>query len=297
MTDYRSGFVAIVGKPNVGKSTLINTLIGQKVSITSSKPQTTRHRILGVLTQPHRQIVLVDTPGLHNTKGKTLNKVIARTTRSSMVGVDVIVMMITYSGWREADRYVLNALKSVAVPMILVINKIDRIKEKERLLPLIEESTRLMEFKEIVPLSAKTGLNASVLLECVSNLLPVGPMCFPADQVTDRDTRFMISELIREQVFRLLGEEIPYATAVRVDGLDDSDPFLVQAHIWVDKESQKGIVVGKKGQRIKEISTRARHSIEQYLDRHVYLDLMVKVRKGWADSQSDLYSLGYFEDR
>lgn len=297
MTDCRSGFVTIVGKPNVGKSTLVNTIIGQKVSITSSKPQTTRHRILGVYTQPKCQIVFVDTPGLHNAAGKTLNKVITRTARSSMVGVDVIVMMITYAGWTDADRHVLNAVKNVSVPVVLVINKIDRIKKKERLLPLIEQSANLMEFEEIVPLSAKSGLNTGVLLKCVSNLLAVGPMYFPEEQVTDRDDRFMISELIREQVFRLTGEEIPYATAVRVAGWHDEEPFRIQAHIWVDKESQKGMVVGQKGQRIKEISTRARHSIERYLGRHIYLDLMVKVRKGWADSQTDLNRLGYFEDR
>ena len=296
MDNYRSGFVSIIGKPNVGKSTLLNTLVGQKVSITSSKPQTTRHRILGVHTDSDSQIVFVDTPGLHKAEGKTLNKVIARTARSSLVGVDVVVMMITYAGWRSADRFVLNAVQEVSVPVILVINKIDRIKEKERLLPLIEASSKLMDFSEIVPLSAKSGLHTGRLREGVSKLLPVAPMCFPKEQVTDRDARFMISELIREQVFRLLGEEIPYATAVRVHGVQEAEPFQIEAHIWVDKQSQKGIVVGKKGQRIKEISTRARHSIEQYLERHIYLDLVVKVRRGWADKQTDLNSLGYTED-
>lgn len=297
MANRRSGFVAIVGKPNVGKSTLINTIVGQKVSITSRKPQTTRHRILGVLTTKESQIVFVDTPGLHDTGGKALNKIIARTARSSLTGVDVIVMMINCAGWQDADRHVLKAVRKAAVPVVLAINKIDKLKEKEKLLPLIAQSAGLFGFEEIVPLSAKSGLHTDLLVGSVSKLLPEGPMCFPDEQVTDRDARFMISELIREQVFRLLGEEIPYATAVRVDDIEEADPLRVRAHIWVDKGSQKGIVVGKKGQKIKDISTRARLSIEGYLGRHIYLDLTVKVRTGWADNQADLYSLGYSEDR
>ena len=296
MDNYRSGFVTIVGKPNVGKSTLLNTLVGQKVSITSSKPQTTRHRILGVHTDSNTQIVFVDTPGLHKPEGKALNKVITRTARSSLAGVDVVVMMITYAGWRQADRFVLNVVKGVSVPVILAINKIDRIKEKERLLPLIDASSKLINFAEIIPLSAKSGLHTGELRKSVSKLLPVAPMCFPEEQVTDRDARFMVSELIREQVFRLLGEEIPYTAAVRVHTMQEAEPFQIEAHVWVDKQSHKGIVVGKKGQRIKEISTRARHSIERYLGRHVFLDLVVKVRRGWSDNQADLNSLGYTED-
>lgn len=297
MTDFRSGFVTLIGKPNVGKSTLLNTIIGQKISITSGKPQTTRHRILGVHTTEHCQIVFVDTPGLHKGSGKTLNKVITRTTRASMLHVDAIVLMIAYTGWDDKDRYVLSSIKNIQVPVILAINKIDKMSNKERLLPLIEESSKLMDFAEIIPLSAKSGNNTAALLDSLSTLLPLGPMCFPEDQITDRDTRFMLSELIREQVFRLLGEELPYATAVRIAGLHEGDPLRVEAHIWVERESQKGIVVGKNGQRIKEISTRARKSIEQYLGKHVFLDVLVKVRKGWADNQADLNSLGYVEGR
>ena len=297
MTDYRSGFVAIVGKPNVGKSTLINTLIGEKISITSSKPQTTRHRTLGVRTGINYQIVFVDTPGLHDAGSKALNRMIARTAKSSMIGVDVVLLMITYSGWQAADRHVLHAVKEASVPVILAINKIDRLKDKSRLLPLIQESADLMDFREIIPLSAKSGLNTDALLNSVRKLLPVAPMCFPQEQVTDRDARFMISELIREQVFRLLGDEIPYDAAVRVDDMSGQKPMQIRAHIWLDKDSQKGIVVGKKGGRIKQISTRARQSIERYLKQQVFLELVVKVRRGWADSQIDLYSLGYQEDR
>ncbi len=292
----RSGFVTIVGKPNVGKSTLINKIVGEKVSITSSKPQTTRHRIIGIHTKAKCQMVFVDTPGLHSPRGKALNRVIARTAQSSMIDVDVLVLMITYAGWHAADRYVLRAVRDVSAPVILAINKIDRLKQKERLLPLIEKSANMMNFEAIVPLSAKSGRHTDLLLEAVAKLVPAGPMYFPTEQITDRDTRFMLSELVREQVFRLLGDEIPYGAAVRVDTIDDQEPLRIQAHIWVDKKSQKGIMLGKKGQRIKQISTRARHSIERYLGRRVYLDLVVKVRKGWADNQADLNSLGYWEN-
>ena len=297
MAGFRSGFVTLLGKPNVGKSTLLNTIIGQKISITSSKPQTTRHRILGVYTTDQCQIVFVDTPGLHKVSGKTLNRVITRTTRVSMLDVDAIVLMIACTGWDDADRYVLGSVKNISVPVILAINKIDKIKSKERLLPLIEESSKLMNFAEIIPLSAKSGTNKSALLNSLATLLPLSPMCFPEDQITDRDTRFMLSELIREQVFRLLGEELPYATAVRIAELHEDDPVRIEAHIWVERESQKRIVVGKNGQRIKEIGTRARKSIEQYMGRHIFLDILVKVRKGWADNQADLNSLGYVEGR
>lgn len=297
MSGFRSGFVTLLGKPNVGKSTLLNTLVGQKISITSSKPQTTRHRILGVHTTKAYQIIFVDTPGLHKPSGKTLNKVITRTARASMLDVDAIVLMITCAGWDDKDRYVLNSVRNVKIPVILAINKIDQVKNKERLLPLIEESSKLMDFAEIVPISAKTGVNTAALLNCLATLLPLSPMCFPEDQITDRDTRFMLSELIREQAFRLLGEELPYAIAVRIADMNEGNPPRIEAHIWVERESQKGIVVGKDGQRIKEIGSRARKSIEQYLGRHVFLDILVKVRKGWADNQADLNSLGYVEGR
>ena len=297
MGDFRSGFVTLIGKPNVGKSTLLNTIIGRKISITSNKPQTTRHRILGIYTTKQCQIIFVDTPGLHKPSGRTLNKVITHTARASMLDVDAIVLMITCAGWDDKDRYVLESLQNLNVPVILAINKIDRIKNKDRLLPLIEESSQLINFAEIIPLSAKSGANTAALLNILATLLPPSPKCFPEDQVTDRDTRFMLSELIREQAFRLLGEEIPYAIAVHIAEMTEGNPPKIEAHIWVERESQKGIVVGKGGQRIKEIGTRARKSIEQYLGKHVFLDIVVKVRKGWADNQADLNSLGYIEGR
>jgi GTP-binding protein Era len=297
MTEFRSGFITLLGKPNVGKSTLLNTIIGRKVSITSDKPQTTRHRILGVRTQENHQYIFVDTPGLHEPSGKTINRIITATTRSSLAGVDVIVLMITGHGWDEKDLFVLKSLRNMSIPVVLAINKIDTIKDKQRLLPLIEESSKRMKFTEIFPISAKSGTNLPEMLIVLGDMLPVSPMCFPEDQITDRPQSFMISELIREQVFRQLGQELPYEAAVRIAGIQGEDPLRIEAHIWVARESQKGIVVGKNGQRIKEISTRARKSIEQYLGKHVYLDLFVKVRKGWADNQADLNSLGYIEGR
>ena len=297
MTEFRSGFITLLGKPNVGKSTLLNTIIGRKVSITSDKPQTTRHRILGVRTQENHQYIFVDTPGLHEPSGKTINRIITATTRSSLAGVDVIVLMITGHGWDEKDLFVLKSLRNMSIPVVLAINKIDTIKDKQRLLPLIEESSKRMKFTEIIPISAKSGKNLPEMLIVLGDMLPVSPMCFPEDQITDRPQSFMISELIREQVFRQLGQELPYEAAVRIAGIQGEDPLRIEAHIWVARESQKGIVVGKNGQRIKEISTRARKSIELYLGKHVYLDLFVKVRKGWADNQVDLNSLGYIEGR
>ena len=297
MAEFRAGFVTLLGKPNVGKSTLLNAIVGHKVSITSSKPQTTRHRILGVLTRDNCQYIFVDTPGLHRASGKAINKIISRTAHACLTGVDAIVMMITFRGWTEQDHYVLRALRGIPLPVILVINKIDVLNEKTRLLPLIDASSKLRDFCEIIPLSAKSGTNVEELLSALGSVLPAGPAYFPEHQRTDRSTEFIVSELIREQVFRLLGQELPYEAAVRVVNFSRGDPARVEAEIWVDRASQKGMVVGKDGQRIKKIGTNARKSIERELGKKVYLDVVVKVRRGWADNQADLHSLGYIEER
>jgi len=296
MAEHRAGFVTLTGRPNVGKSTLLNAIVGRKISITSSKPQTTRHRILGILSREDCQYIFVDTPGLHPASGRTINKIITRTARSALVGVDVVVMMITSRGWSDQDRYVLRTLEEVSLPLVLAINKVDVLKDKTRLLPLIDESSRLASFQEIVPISATAGTNIEELLTALARYLPAGPMYFPDGQDTDRSREFMISELIREQLFRQLGQELPYETAVRVAGVKDGDPLLIEAQIWVDRDSQKGMVVGKGGQRIKNIGTNARKSIEQSTGKRVHLDIVVKVRKGWADNQADLHSLGYIEE-
>ena len=296
MAEFRAGFITLLGKPNVGKSTLLNAIVGRKISITSDKPQTTRHRILGVHTREHSQFIFVDTPGLHRAAGKALNKIITRTTRSSLDGVDIILMMIDWHGWSNKDHYALESLNNVSTPVVLVINKIDRMKNRDLLLPLMEESSGYREFAAIVPVSAVSRSGIPQLMAVLEELLPESPMCFPQDQYTDRSINFMIAELVREQVFRLLGQEVPYDTAVRIANVEDGETLSIEAHIWVHRNSQKAIILGHKGSRIKDISTRARLSIEQYLQRHVFLDLQVKVRKGWADNQTDLNKLGYIED-
>ncbi|HKI84186.1 MAG TPA: GTPase Era [Candidatus Krumholzibacteria bacterium] len=293
---FRSGFVSLVGKPNVGKSTLANRLVGRKVSITSRKPQTTRHRILAIRTDADTQLILVDTPGLHDAGGRMVNRVINRMARSSLSGVDVILLMINASGWTGVDDLPFELATSQKVPVILVINKVDRLKQKSDLLPLIEESHRRFEFDEIVPVSALSGHNVEALYEVVRARLPVAPKCFPDDQVTDKSARFVVSELIREQLFRQLGQELPYVTAVKIEQYDESDDGIrVHADIWVEKSSHKAIIIGRKGERLKQIGTEARQQIERFVNKHVFLELWVKVRKGWRDDSAALEGLGYSE--
>ena len=305
MTDsFRFGFVTIVGKPNVGKSTLINRLIGQKISITSHRPQTTRHRILGIYTDTQKQIVFVDTPGIHSSEkksnGKTINKIINKTAISSIEGVDAVCFMITSAGWSDADYAVLKALEDQKMPVVLVINKLDKLKSVNEVLPLIEESSRLYDFSGIVPISAlgKTSDNVATLMEVLTELIPEQGAGFAEDQITDRSFRFLVSELVREQLFRRLGDELPYATAVEVTEFQiGDDKAQINADIWVEKNSHKAMVIGKKGEALKKIGTAARLSCEQLLEKKVYLELFVKVRSGWSDNARDLYSLGYDENR
>lgn len=300
---YKFGFVTIVGKPNAGKSTLMNQIIGQKISITSHRPQTTRHRILGIHTDESKQVVFVDTPGIHSvlkkSNRKTINRVINKTAIASIDGVDVVCFMITASGWTEGDKHVLAALKDVNIPIILVINKIDKLKSINDVLPLIEESSKLADFADIVPVCAMgkmQGGNIDRLMSVVSNYLPVADAGFDEDQITDRGFRFLVSELVREQLFRRLGEELPYATAVEVTQFDMlDDKAQIHADIWVEKDSHKAMVIGKGGESLKAIGTSARLNCETLLERKVFLELFVKVRSGWSDNARDLYSLGYDE--
>jgi GTP-binding protein Era len=293
--DYRFGFATLAGRPNVGKSTLLNRIVGQKISITSHRPQTTRHRILGIRSDLNRQIVFVDTPGMHHGR-KAINKIINRTAVASTEGVDVVVMMITADGWRAGDEVPLKVLADPGIPVVLVINKIDILKDRDQLLPLIAESSERYGFREIVPISASKGTNVDRLVDVVETLLPAEPAGFEKDQFTDRGAKFMVSELVREQLFRQLGEELPYATAVEIQlWEDDGKTVHIGADIWVEKTSHKSIVIGKNGDRLKKIGTRARGQIETYLKRKVFLELWVKVRSGWADSRRDIHQLGYDE--
>jgi GTP-binding protein Era len=292
---FRFGFAALVGRPNVGKSTLMNQLIGQKISITSHRAQTTRHRILGISTDEDQQIVFVDTPGIH--KGtKTMNKVINRTAILSTEGVDMVVLMIDSKGWQAQDKKVLDLLKGRNVPMILVINKVDMLKDKNRLLPLIAESSTLYDFTEIVPVSALKGVNTNHLFNVIGEALPIQGPGFDPDQVTDRSVRFLASELIREQLFRQLGDELPYSLGVDLISCDETEALVsIGAEIWVDKASHKPMVIGKQGARLKSVGSKARLGIELLFGKKVFLELWVKVRSGWADSQRDIQRLGYGE--
>lgn len=302
--NYKFGFVTIVGKPNVGKSTLMNRIIGQKISITSHRAQTTRHRILGIHTDEEKQIVFVDTPGIHSvtkkSNRKTINKVINKTAISSIDGVDVICFMITAKGWAEEDKLVLQALRDVKTPVVLVINKLDKLKSVNDVLPLIAQSSELYDFAEIVPITAlgKVGdEHVQHMLPVLSKYLPVSPPGFDEDQITDRSFRFLVSELVREQLFRRLGDELPYATAVEVSEFQiQGDKAQVGADIWVEKDSHKAMVIGKNGEALKQIGIGARRGCEELLEKRVFLELFVKVRSGWSDNARDLYSLGYDEN-
>ena len=305
MTDkFRFGFVTIIGKPNVGKSTLMNRIIGQKISITSHRPQTTRHRILGIHTDSEKQIVFVDTPGIHavgkKSNQRTMNKIINKTAITSIDGVDVVCLMITAKGWTEQDQLVITALRGTKIPVILLINKIDRLGSVNDVLPLIAESSTLYPFAEIIPISATsrgTNTNIDHLVEVLGNYLPEQGAGFDEDQITDRSFRFLVSELVREQLFRRLGDELPYATAVEVSQFKlDGDIYHIGADIWVEKASHKSMVIGKKGEALKKIGTAARLSCETLLEKKVFMELYVKVRSGWSDNARDLYSLGYDED-
>lgn len=291
------GFVTVVGAPNVGKSTLLNRLVGKKIAITSAKPQTTRHRIIGLINRPNMQIALVDTPGLHNAKGKALNQIINRTAFSSIDGVDVILFMITHKGWRDEDKRAFKYTKDSKIKKILLINKVDRFKDKKRLLPVIEESSKNYDFEEIIPISAKGGANVGSIIDVLKKYLPDAPPGFPADQLTDRSDRFIISELIREQVFRQLSQELPYSAAIELVQVEDSENLIkINANIWVERKTHKPIVIGKNGDRLKKIGSRSRHQIEAYLGKKVFMELWVKVRSDWSDNIELLAALGYNED-
>ncbi|MFV1996826.1 MAG: GTPase Era [Acidiferrobacterales bacterium] len=293
----KSGLVTFIGRPNVGKSTLLNALVGQKVSITSRKPQTTRHRIMGVSTRQRYQIVYVDTPGLHLEKGKIINRYMNRAASGALQGVDCIVMLIAASGWREADERVLELLRNQEVPVVLAINKMDLLKRQDDLLPLIEVSQRRFEFSAIVPISATKHTNLNDLEAVLLQQLPEQPPLFPKDQLTDRSEKFMAAELVREQLFRSLGQEIPYAVAVEIEKFKIENRILhIGALIWVEKTGQKAIVIGKGGERLKQIGSAARKEMESFFGKKVNLGLWVKVREGWSDNERALRSLGYADD-
>jgi GTP-binding protein Era len=291
------GMVALVGRPNVGKSTLLNRLVGERVSITSQRPQTTRHRILGIRTRERGQIVYVDTPGLHRDVQKPLNRYMNRIARGSLEGVDCILLVIAAQGWVEADSYPLELVRGQRCPVILVINKIDRLAARAELLPLIEAVSHKMDFAEIVPVSALKGSNLADLEDAILRHLPVQPPLYAAEQLTDKNERFLAAEFIREQVFRGFGQEVPYSATVRIDQFRHSQGTRhIEATILVEKEGQKGILIGKGGERLKTIGTRARAAMQKLFGGKVHLQLWVKVKQGWSESEQALKSLGYVEE-
>ncbi|HEY5682682.1 MAG TPA: GTPase Era [Sulfuricaulis sp.] len=293
----RSGTVTLAGRPNVGKSTLLNRLVGQKISITSARAQTTRHRLLGIKTIEHAQIVYVDTPGLHTDNKGVMNRYMNRVAAASLQDVDCVVLLIAANGWTRADEYPLKLAISPGIPVILAINKIDQLKDRAKLLPLMEMSSRKAGFAEIVPVSARTGANTDDLEKSILKHLPEQPFLYPADQVSDRGERFHAAELIREQIFRGFRQEIPYVSAVRIEQFRRAKGvFNIEATIWVEKEGQKPILIGKDGQQLKNIGTRARLAMQKQFAAKVHLHLWVKVRKGWSDSETALRSLGYADE-
>lgn len=276
----RFGFVAIIGRPNVGKSTLLNRLLGRKISITSRKPQTTRHQILGIKTIDDIQIAYVDTPGLHTDSKFAAHRHLNRVARSIFQEVDLILFMVDVKAWQVEDDWIVEQLKEVGLPVILAVNKIDHLEDPTALLPFLEAAAKRFPFETMVPISAKHGRQVPLLEEQVVRCLPEGVHGFPPDQWTDRNDRFMASEILREKLFRLLGEELPYAIHVTIDAFEEEDHLIkVAAIIWVQKESQKAIVIGKQGSRLKDIATKARQDMETYFGKKIFLKPWVKVGK------------------
>ncbi|EST90485.1 GTPase Era [Vagococcus lutrae] len=297
MTDsFRSGFVAIIGRPNVGKSTLLNRIIGQKIAIMSDKAQTTRNKIQGVYTTDDSQIVFIDTPGIHKPKHK-LGDFMVEAAYSALREVDAVLFLVSADQKRgPGDNFIIERLKNVEAPVFLIINKIDTI-HPDALFEIIEDYQALMPFAEIMPISATEGNNVPKLLETLETYLEEGPQYYPADQVTDHPEYFVVSELIREKVLHLTHEEVPHSVAVVVEDMsrDEYDKIHVRANIIVERTSQKGIIIGKGGKMLKNIGIKARKDIENLLGDHVYLELWVKVEKNWRDKQRQLQSFGYRE--
>lgn len=292
----RTGFVAIVGRPNVGKSTLLNRILGQKISITSDRPQTTRHRILGIKTLGDSQAVYVDTPGVHLGGKRAINRYMNRAALSVLEDVDLVIFVVDGLHWTEEDEHMLHALAQVRVPVILAVNKVDKITDKAKLLPRLDELSKKRDFAQLVPVSAQRGNNVDSLEQAVMALLPEGEPMFPEEQITDRSERFLAAELIREKLTRLLGQELPYALTVEIEEFKEHDNLLnIAAVIWVERDGQKAIVIGKNGQLLKEVGHKARLDMEHLFGEKVFLRLWVKVKKGWADDERALRSFGYEE--
>lgn len=295
-TPFRCGTVAVVGRPNVGKSTLVNAVVGYRISIVSRKPQTTRHRLLGISTEADGQIVFADTPGLHAAGKRAINRYMNRAASGALVGVDLAVLVIEAGRWTEDDRRALAAIKDAGVPCALVINKVDRIREKAQLLPFIGQVSAEHDFRAVFPISAQKGVGTEDLRRGLLALLPEGEAMYGEDEVTDRSERFLVAELIREQLMRQLGDELPYSSTVEIEQFREDGRLLrISAVIWVEREGQKAIVVGAGGAQMRTIGQNARIGIEKLLDRKVFLQLWCKVRENWSDDEAQLKRFGYVD--
>jgi GTP-binding protein Era len=292
----KTGYIALVGRPNVGKSTLLNHLVGQKISIISRRPQTTRHRILGIHTTPEAQYVYVDTPGIHDSEKRAMNRYLNRTAVSSLLGVDVVVWLVDRAEWIQEDALVVKRLHEADLPVILAINKVDRLEDKSELLPFMEQAHKTYPFVDIVPVSALRGINLETLEQVIRQHLPEQDAIYPEDQITDRPERFFAAEIIREKLLHRLSQELPHALTVQIE-LFRNERHMTRIHatIWVERESQKPIVVGKGGQVLKRVGEEARHDLEQLLERKVFINLWVKVKDGWSDNERTLQGLGYHD--
>ncbi|HCH3474635.1 TPA: GTPase Era [Vibrio parahaemolyticus] len=293
------GFIAIVGRPNVGKSTLLNKILGQKISITSRKPQTTRHRIMGVDTDGDYQAIYVDTPGLHIEEKRAINRLMNRAANSSLSDVNLVFFLVDGTHWTKDDEMVLTKLQKSNFPVVLCVNKVDNVQDRNEVMLHMAEMSKKMDFVDVVPISAKQGKNIDVLRKHVRNHLPKATHHFPEEYVTDRSQRFMASEIVREKLMRFTGDELPYSVTVEIERFDynpETDGFHINALILVERNGQKKMVIGKGGEKIKTIGREARLDMEELFGRKVYLETWVKVKSGWADDERALRSLGYIDD-
>ena len=297
---YRAGHVAVLGRPNVGKSTLVNALVGAKVSIVSPRPQTTRHRLLGIATFPDAQLLLVDTPGIHREQGKStasaMHRWMNRAARGALEGVDVAVLVIRAGQWDDADSFAYEALRTAGLPVVLVVNQIDRIRDKTTLLPYLAKITEGREFVDVHPISALKRNGLEALVKTVTQYLPEQPALYGEDEITDKSQRFLAGEMVREQLMRQLGEELPYATTVEIESFSVEGSMLrIGAVIWVERDGQKAIVIGKGGERLRDIGSKARLQIERLFGAKVFLQTWVRVREGWSDDEAALRTFGYHD--
>lgn len=293
---HRAGHVAVIGRPNVGKSTLVNALVGAKVSITSSRPQTTRHQLLGIATFPEGQLLLVDTPGIHREQKRAMNRWMNRAARGALEGVDTALLVVRAGQWEDDDALAYDALKNAGVPVVLVVNQVDRLKDKATLLPYLAKVSEGRDFAGVHPISALKRSGLEALVKTILAQLPEQDALYGEDEITDKSQRFLAGEMVREQLMRQLGEELPYATTVEIEKFEvDGNLLRIGAVIWVERDGQKAIVIGKGGERLREIGSRSRQQMERLFGSKVFLETWVRVREGWSDDEAALRAFGYHD--